>query len=532
MATIMNDLVANGILLIGGIIMAFFTSWKLSVLSICVIPPVTFMYRRYAKWAKKVNRSIWQAYGDANSVATETISNIRTVRAFAAEDFELGRYDQGVNVAFESGSRAAYVGAALQAFSSYMNLLTSVLILWYGGIAVMDTEERKKRGERPENDMTFGGLIAFQLYWNLMNSSFLTLSNVFNELIRASSAAERVFQIMDVKPNMPVNEGIAIPRGTMSGDIMLEGVQFNYLTRPDNKVLKGIDLHMRPGTTTALVGKSGGGKSTIIHLLLRFYDPSAGVIKIDGIDLKELNATDVRKHIGFVAQDTQLFATSILENLLYALDDKDKITKDEVIEACKMANAHEFIWDMEEKYETRVGEKGIMLSGGQKQRLALARCFLRKPKLLFLDEATSALDAENEALVQEGIDRLLEMTQCTVLLIAHRLSTVMHANQIAVINGGLISELGTHDTLVKEGGIYAKLVSRQMKRDENVINEANLDLGATGSSGSSPSASPPGKSGKGKGKGKKGGGAGTGASVGKTEIDELFESIEGNGEKK
>jgi len=247
----MNDLIANGILLVGGVFMAFFTSWKLSILSICVIPPVTFMYRRYAKWAKKTNRSIWQAYGDANSVATETISNIRTVRAFAAEAFELQRYDQGVTVAFDAGASASYAGAALQAFSAYMNLFTSVLILWYGGVAVMEAKAHKDDPNYDhDNDMTFGNLIAFQLYWNLMNSAFLTLSNVFNELIRASSAAERVFQIMDVQPTMSINEGRRVPRGSMHGEIALEGVKFFYQTRPESTVLNGINLVLKPNTTT------------------------------------------------------------------------------------------------------------------------------------------------------------------------------------------------------------------------------------------------------------------------------------------
>lgn len=484
METIMNDLISNVILLVGGMFMSFYTSWKLSVLAITVVPPIFFVYRRYAKWAKRVNRAVYQAFGDANSVATECLQNIRTVRAFAAEHIEIERYTNGVDVALEYGVKTAFVGASVQAFSSYMNLLIAVLILWYGGLAVINDE-----------GLTIGSLIKFQLYWNLMNNSFLSLGNVFNDLIRASSAAERVFSVMEVKPTIPLEAGERME--FTRGEIELRSVEFFYVTRPEKRVLQGVDLHLKPNTVTALVGKSGGGKSTIVHLLLRFYEPSKGGIYLDGVPLSSINVMDFRKQVGFVAQDTQLFAQSIHENLVYGLPKKEQITREEVVAAAKLANAHEFIMETEEGYETRVGEKGIRLSGGQKQRLALARCFLRRPKLLFLDEATSALDAENEAFVQTGIDNILKECKCTVVLIAHRLSTVMGADQIAVVNGGKIAEVGTHDSLVKmEKGIYAQLVSRQMARDANVINEKNIEE----------------KGGK--------------KNNNKTEIDELFEAME------
>jgi len=251
------------------------------------------------------------------------------------------------------------------------------------------------------------------------------------------------------------------------GHLQLKQVQFRYRTRPENLVLKGVDLDMMPGTTTAIVGKSGGGKSTLVHLLMRFYEPSDGSILLDGRDMKELSSRSVRTLCGFVSQDTQLFAKSVEENLAYGLG--RPYTREELEAACRAANAHEFILEMEEGYETRVGEKGIMLSGGQRQRLAIARCFLRQPRMLFLDEATSALDAENEGLVQEAIEKLIEKGDCTVVLIAHRLSTVINANQIAVVHKGNIIELGPHDDLVKLGGIYAALVKRQMSRDASSV---------------------------------------------------------------
>jgi len=456
--TLLNDLLANLLLLVGGMLMAFKTSWKLSILALTIVPPITYSYRAYAKWARKVTRSIYCAYGEANSTATDAISNIRTVRGFSTEQFESNKYSDSINTALGHGVKNAYVGASVTAFSTYLNLGTAVLILWYGGKLVCDSKGTV---------MSIGSLITFQLYWNMMNSAFISLGNVFNDLIRSSSAAERVLSLIDARPDVNPDEGEVITREGCKGYLQLKGIQFRYRSRPDSIVLKGIDVEMPPGTTTALVGKSGGGKSTLVHLLMRFYEPTNGQVLLDGRDTKLLSSKSVRQCCGFVAQDTQLFSCSIEENLAYGLGREH--SKEEVVAACKAANAHEFILEMEEGYETRVGEKGIMLSGGQKQRLAVARCFLRKPRMLFLDEATSALDAENEAIVQTALEALLYELNSTVVLIAHRLSTVINATQICVIHKGLIVERGTHDDLVAQGGVYAQLVSRQLSRDASAV---------------------------------------------------------------
>ncbi|CAJ1450643.1 unnamed protein product, partial [Effrenium voratum] len=460
LSTLMNDLLANVLLLVGGMLMAFRTSWKLSILALTIVPPITYSYRAYAKWARKVTRSIYCAYGEANSTATDAISNIRTVRGFSTEEFEAGKYSDSINTALGHGVRNAYVGASVTAFSTYLNLGTAVLILWYGGQLVCDGN----------GQMSIGSLITFQLYWNMMNSAFISLGNVFNDLIRSSSAAERVFSLIDARPDVNPDEGEIVTRESVKGHLQLKGIQFRYRSRPDSIVLKGIDIEMEPGTTTALVGKSGGGKSTLVHLLMRFYEPTAGDIILDGRNTKLLSSKSVRQCCGFVAQDTQLFSCSVEENLGYGLG-RDH-TKEELIEACKAANAHEFILEMEEGYETRVGEKGIMLSGGQKQRLAIARCFLRKPRMLFLDEATSALDAENEAMVQAALEKLITELHSTVVLIAHRLSTVINATQICVVHKGAIMERGTHEDLLKTGGVYSQLVSRQLSRDASAVMDA------------------------------------------------------------
>lgn len=458
LSTLMNDLIANVILLFGGTFMAFRTSWKLSLLALTIVPPITYSFNVYAEWARKVNRSIYCAYGEANTTATDAITNIRTVRGFSTEEHETFKYQDSINEAMRHAVKNAYVSGTVTAFSTYMNLGTAVLILWYGGTLVCDSGS---------TTMTIGELITFQLYWNMMNSAFISLSNVYNDLIRSSSAAERVFSLIDARPDVNPDDGEIITREAVHGHLEIRAVQFRYRTRPENAVLKGVNLDMAPGTTTALVGKSGGGKSTLVHLLMRFYEPTEGAILLDGKDMRNLSSKSVRQCCGFVAQDTQLFACSIEENLSYGLGREH--TKEELHEACKAANAHEFIMDMEEGYETRAGEKGVMLSGGQRQRLAVARCFLRRPKLLFLDEATSALDAENESLVQAALDKLVLTLGSTAVLIAHRLSTVINATQIAVVHKGAIIERGPHDDLIKVGGIYAQLVQRQMSRDATSV---------------------------------------------------------------
>lgn len=498
LGTLINDMLANAILLVGGAFMSFHTSWKLSVLAITVVPPITFVYRNYARWGRKLNSSIWQALGEANKSANDAITNIRTVRGFSTEQFETEKYGDAIGTALQHGKKGAYAGASVSIFSSYTNLVTSVLVLWYGGILVCDSH-----GEA----MTVGNLITFQLYWNMMNTAFISLSNVFNDLIRASSAAERVFSIMDARPDVDPDEGHPVDREQVIGSLELRGIQFRYKTRPENLVLKGVDLAMEPGTVTALVGKSGGGKSTLVHLLMRFYEPTEGAMFLDGVNMSQLSSRSLRTVCGFVSQDTQLFAASIEDNLTYGLGRPH--TREELEYAAKQANAHEFIMESEEQYETRVGEKGMLLSGGQRQRLAIARCFLRQPRLLFLDEATSALDAENESIVQGAIDTLIETGNCTVTLIAHRLSTVINSTQIAVVHKGKIIEKGSHDDLISLGGVYSQLVKRQMARDASQVAE---DKEAATKSAA-----------KGKGKGK-----GGHKSV-QNEIDELIEEMEANG---
>jgi ATP-binding cassette subfamily B protein len=424
------------------------------------VTPITYAYNVYYRWSRRLNRTIWAAVSDATEVATEAFSNFRTVRAFGAEDIEIRRFNQATGLASKAATTAAYIGATVKVYSRYVDSAATVLVLWYGG----------NQAFTKDSGVTLGVLIAFQLYWNILNNAFNSLSGVVGDLISASSAAERVYSLMDARPAVDPNAGREIPPEELKFDLKVDNVDFHYKTRPGNQVLKGVCLEIPAGKVTALVGRSGSGKSTLMHLLLRLYDPTSGQILLSGAPLTELKISSIRSSIGLVAQDTQLFAQSIFKNITYGLD--REVSMGEVIEAAKAANAHEFIMEMDEGYETKIGEKGVLLSGGQRQRIAIARCFLRKPRLLLLDEATSALDAENESLVQAAIDKLISRGEATVVLIAHRLSTVMNANNIAVMNRGTIVEQETHNQLTSNPqGVYSQLVSRQRTMETDRLHQ-------------------------------------------------------------
>lgn len=279
--TILNNLLANAVLLLGGAIMCFITNWRLGVLAATSMVPISYAYRLYAQWSRQVYSTIYQALGDANSVATESFSNIRTVRAFGAEDTEIGNYNEAVEVGLKAGVRSAVVGAGVYGYAKYIDLGTTVLILWYGGSAIFSGK-----------GATLGTLVAFQLYWNMMNGAFNALSDVVNDLIRAASAAERVFNLMDKRPGIDPHEGREVD--DIVGEIKIENLSFCYSCRPEKMVLKSIDLEMHPRTVTALVGRSGGGKSTLVHLLLRFYDPIEGRVLMDGIDYRQYRPSSLR----------------------------------------------------------------------------------------------------------------------------------------------------------------------------------------------------------------------------------------------
>ena len=304
-----------------------------------------------------------------------------------------------------------------------------------------------------------------QLYWNMINSSIQALNDMVNSFTRAAGAAERVLSLYDLQPDMDTSGGTDASV-VEKWDLGFDGVVFRYQMRPLQQVLRGISFTVPEGSVCALVGRSGGGKSTLVHLCLRFYDPLEGRVSLGGHDLRSLDLTSVHAKVGLVSQESQLFNTTILDNIRYGAFDA---TVEEVRLAAEAAQAWGFISEFDDGLLTRVGERGQRLSGGQKQRIAIARCLLRKPRLLLLDEATSALDAESEAQVQKALDALIWTGTHTVMLVAHRLSTVVNAHQIVVLDKGVAVERGAHDDLLQRRGVYAMLVEHQLRKQREVV---------------------------------------------------------------
>lgn len=431
-----------GLQAIGSLVVLFWTSWKLTGLMLGVVPFVAIGAVLFARSVRSLSKQTQDALAGATSVAEETLGNIRTVRSFAREDQEVRRYDAKVEEAFDLGRKLALTYGAFQGAMGFAAYAAIALVLWYGGGLVMD------------GAMSVGDLTAFMLYTLFLAFSLGGISGLFADFNKALGASERVFELLDRVPGVVNADGRRLD--TVAGRVTLEGVDFAYPTRPDAPVLAGVDLEMEPGRVLALVGASGGGKSTVAALLARLYDPTAGRVLLDGVDIRDLDTRWLREQIGAVAQEPVLFAASIADNIRYGRPDA---TQAEVEAAAKAANADTFVRGFPEGYATMVGERGVRLSGGQKQRIAIARALLKDPRILVLDEATSALDAESEHLVQEALERL--MVGRTVLVIAHRLSTVRDADRVVVVEGGRVVEAGTHDDLVARDGAYRRLVERQ-----------------------------------------------------------------------
>ena len=473
----------------------------MAVFAVCV---------RYARFSRQINKQVWAALAESSNLATQAISNIRTVRAFGTEEFEDGLYKEATQEALDKSILDAKASSLSYTLTSYLDLGTTVLLLWYGGLVVMNREGN------PDDPLTVGKLITFQLYWNMMNSAYSTssttqhtpassphiirsthtlpspllllcslssllsadnLNSLINQFTKAAAAAQKVMMLSDTLPDITTKHTAKTDDSTnLQGQIDVNHLSFYYQMRPEHTVLKDVNLHIPPASTCAFVGRSGGGKSTLVHLLLRFYDAKQGSVSFDGVNIDEWNLPVLRKQMAVVQQGSDLFATSIIENITYGMQPHEW-TRQEVIDAAKAANCYDFIMDMEEGFDTRVGERGQRISGGQKQRIAICRALLRKPKVLLLDEATSALDAESESQVQLAIDNLIKLTHCTVLLVAHRLSTVMNADQICVLDGGTIIERGTHEQLLEQGGLYYELVKRQLARKANLLEDGEEEEG-------------------------------------------------------
>jgi len=445
---------------LGAVALLLYTSPILTGLMLLVVPPVALGAVFFGRTIRKLSREAQDALAKASEVAEETIGGIRTVRVYSHEPQEFKRYSASVEESFSIARQRARATAIFSGAASFAAYGAIAVVLWYGGRLVIAKQ------------MGVGDLTSFVLYTLLLAVSLGALGGLWADFMRAAGAGDRVFALMDRIPEIPMDEGKVLDE--VRGEMRFSEVRFAYPSRPDVEVLKGIDLTLPRGQIIALVGPSGGGKSTVASLMTRLYDPLQGRVLLDGCDLRELNASWLRLQIGVVEQEPMLFSTTIADNIRYGDPDA---TDEEVEAAAKAANAHDFIRRFPEGYRTEVGERGVQLSGGQKQRVAIARAVLKDPRLLILDEATSALDTESEALVKEALERL--MKDRTTLVIAHRLSTVKDAHRVVVIADGQIVQQGTHQELLEQEGIYLRLVQKQFAgedRPPTALRKASVDV--------------------------------------------------------
>ena len=429
-------------MVIGGITILAFTSIKLTLFIVAVIPPLILVTIIFGRFIRKYSKKVQDEVAASNTIVEETFAGIQTVKAFANEAWERNRYAKRVSAIVGIAVRGGYYRWAFASFITFGLFGAIALVIWFGAGMV---HEGQLAGEK---------LNEFILYALFIGGSIGGLASVYAQLQKAIGATETIFNLMEETPEMDINSENASSIDVSK--VAFSKVNFSYPTRTDVQVLKSVSFDLNRGKTLALVGRSGSGKSTIASLLMRFYAIENGVVTVNKKPLSEIDLKAWRNALAFVPQDVLLFGGTIRENIAYG---DTKAGEEQIIEAAKQANAWEFIQGFPEGLETTVGERGVQLSGGQRQRIAIARALLKDPQLLILDEATSALDSESEQLVQEALERLMKGR--TSVVIAHRLSTIRNADQILVLNEGEVTERGSHDELIDQGGIYAELVKLQ-----------------------------------------------------------------------
>lgn len=440
------EMITEGFILIGSVVAMIYLDWRLTLFTVCTFPVVLWFMEFFGKKIRKTGGRIQECTADITSVLQEFVASARVIKSFVREDYEVDRFDVENRANFRANMKNAQLMATLTPVVELVAAIGVTMIIWYGGNNVIN------------GTITAGSLVAFLTYAVNISNPIKRLTRVIGNIQKALAAAQRVFMIIDM-PEEIAESRDAKQLPEVSGKVEFQNVSFAY----DDKgnVITDLSFSVKPGEVIAIVGPSGAGKSTIANLLPRFYDVNKGDIKIDGHSVREVTLDSLREQVGIVPQETMLFNGSVYNNILYGRLDA---TKEEIEAAAKAANAHDFIMQLTDGYETKLGDRGVNLSGGQRQRIAIARAILKNPRILILDEATSALDTESERVVQEALDRL--MVGRTSFVIAHRLSTVKNADKILVLEKGNLVESGTHDELLALDGLYAHLYKIQYRNKE------------------------------------------------------------------
>jgi len=437
------ELLRQLITLLAGTVFLIYTTPKLTLFMLATFPVLVVIAMVFGRFIRKLSKATQDELASANVIVEETLQSILTVKSFTGEEYEARRYGKGLNRVVSVALKTAVFRGAFISFIIFALFGGIVAVMWYGATLVSSGE------------MSIGDLVSFVLYTTFIGASIAGLGDIYGQVQKAIGSSERVLEILKEEPEETAS---ATGKQAIKGNIFYNQVNFRYPTRTEVAVLKNINFRINAGDKVALAGSSGAGKSTIIQLLMRFYDITSGSIEVEGRDIKDWNLRQLRSNMGMVPQEVLLFGGSIRENIAYA---KPTANEEEIILAAKEANAWQFIVNFPEGLDTLVGERGVKLSGGQRQRIAIARAILKDPSILILDEATSSLDAESESLVQEALDRLMKGR--TTIIIAHRLATIRKVDRIYVLRNGEIVEEGSHEDLaLQAGGFYANLVRLQL----------------------------------------------------------------------
>ena len=437
----LQDIIGDSMTLIFMCIIMFTVNWQLALWVLLPIPLIILFSFYFGHKMHKVFHVLWKRYAGISTILASTIPGIRVVKAFTREKYEVGRFQEQTHQVFEGEMNAAKLWTLYQPIMTFITYIGTVLIWLVGGRQILNGE------------LTLGEITLFMTYMTRFLQPVRTLAQMNRRFLRAATSAERVFEVLDTPPSVASRKD-AIDLPNMRGQVEFRDVFFSY--DGEKNAINGISFTTNPGEMIGLVGHSGAGKSTLINLVTRFYDPNEGEILIDGHDSRDIGLRSLRGQIGVVLQDPFLFEGTVADNIGYG---KPDATRQEIIAAAKAANAHDFIVKFPDGYDTTVGERGARVSGGERQRISIARAILKNPRILILDEATSSVDTETESRIQEALGRLIQGR--TVFAIAHRLSTLKHANRLVVLKEGTVDEIGTHEELITKGGTYANLCEKQ-----------------------------------------------------------------------